>query len=321
MPPLRIVSYNVRYFGHRSGGLGATETSMRAVASALARLEGGSPDLIAFQEIETFSLRADLGRPRKQRQADTRPQLDRFMDHFHDELVASGQHDSYHAFYFPAHTYRLSKRTNLYTTGLAILAQQDIVALEDNSGDPFDITHRRVERLARWKQTRICGHVRFMHRNGQSLDLFNTHLSLPSFLAKEFWNGGRRLGYGQNQMAEAKALMSFVKSVENRSDATIIVGDFNSLPNSPVYGYLVEEEGLSDAFRRFHEMDPPHSADYPTAGLMNFRLPIDYVFSAGHVQWLDFDETHAFGLQGAHFHGLSDHVPLVARCRLTGEAD
>ena len=318
MSQLRVISYNVRYFGHATRGLATQERTIRGVARTLARLSGGCPDIVAFQEIDTFSLRADLGRGRAHK--DGRPQLERFLDLLHQELEAAEQPHKYRAFYYPAHTYRLNRSTNLYTTGLAILARESILALDDNTADPFDITHRRVQRLARWKQTRICGHARFVHKNGKSLDVFNTHLSLPSFLAPDFWRSRRRLGYGENQLQEAKRLMSFVREARDPDGSALIMGDFNSLPDSPVYRYLTEDEGLHDALRRLHRFDPPHSRDYPTAGIMSLRMPIDYMFSLGPIEWLDFDETHTFGLQGGRFHGLSDHVPLVARCRIPAKA-
>ncbi|HEX8537364.1 MAG TPA: endonuclease, partial [Cystobacter sp.] len=31
------------------------------------------------------------------------------------------------------------------------------------------------------------------------------------------------------------------------------------------------------------------------------------------VRWLDTDGTHAFGDTRSRFHGLSDHMPLIAR--------
>lgn len=314
MPPLRMVTYNVRYFGHQSRGLGTQERTIRHVARALAHLPGGSPDIIALQEIETFSVRADFVRSKRVTNNATKPQLERFLDHFHDELVATDQTDTYRAFYFPAHEYKLGRRANLYTTGLAILAREDIVVLADNSNDPFDITHRRIQRLARWKQTRICGHVRFEHKNGAHFDLFNTHLSLPAFFTKQMLRFTEQMGHGANQMKEAKSLVEFVESVHDPTTPTVVVGDFNSRPGSPVHMFLTEKRGYDDAFRKLHRF--VGSSDYPTAGVGRLLMPLDYVFSLGKVQWLDFDETHTFGLQGGYFHGLSDHVPLVARCRL-----
>ena len=87
------------------------------------------------------------------------------------------------------------------------------------------------------KQTRICAHVRFRHRTQRTfgpIDVFNTHLSLPSTLSREFWTKPRRMGWGPNQLEEAKNLANFVER-ERASDRFVVVGDFNALPGSPVY--------------------------------------------------------------------------------------
>ena len=56
-------------------------------------------------------------------------------------------------------------------------------------------------------------------------------------------------------------------------------------------------------------------SSWPTAGFMRMRMHLDHVFAGGGLRWLDFDDTHPFGDASAPFHGLSDHVPMVARCR------
>jgi len=45
-------------------------------------------------------------------------------------------------------------------------------------------------------------------------------------------------------------------------------------------------------------------------------MHLDHVFAGRGIRWLDFDETHPFGDRTAAFHGLSDHMPMVARCRV-----
>ena len=59
MHPVRIVTYNVRYFGHGTRGLASTAGSMARIADALAGL---SPlaDVICLQEVETSSLRSTI---------------------------------------------------------------------------------------------------------------------------------------------------------------------------------------------------------------------------------------------------------------------
>jgi endonuclease/exonuclease/phosphatase family metal-dependent hydrolase len=317
MPHLRLATYNVRYFGHESGGLASQERTLQRVALRMATLPGGIPDLIALQELETNSIRADLARRRpKGLELAAAPQHERLLQHLHRALTAVGSERRYRSYYFPAHRYDLAGRAAIYTTGLAVLVPDHLEVLADNSESPFDITHRRIAATARWKQTRICAHVRVKHPNGRVLDLYNTHLSLPAFLTRDFLLKGKRMGYGINQIAEAEALFRFIEDTRDAAGAAVVVGDFNSLPGSPVYRFITEDAGFRDAFRTFHDLSEPHPADFPTAGALRYRLPIDYVFSCDGVRWIDFDETHPYGVPEAAFHGLSDHVPLVARLRL-----
>ena len=81
-------------------------------------------------------------------------------------LAEAGAPDAYDAYYFPAHAYRLSANTHVYTTGLAVLAHADFAVDHHNAEMPHDITHRRLHPVRRLKQTRICAHVRFRHRAG-----------------------------------------------------------------------------------------------------------------------------------------------------------
>jgi endonuclease/exonuclease/phosphatase family metal-dependent hydrolase len=164
------------------------------------------------------------------------------------------------------------------------------------------------------KQTRICAHVSFVHAGGFTFDLFNTHLSLPSVLSREFWTGDARMGFAPNQLAEAKTLADFVEK-EQRSPFYVVVGDFNSLPGSPVDRYLREERGLVDAFSTVQRFSEQEARAYPTAGFLNLRMHLDHVYSSSALEWLDFEGTHPFGHDGA-FDGLSDHVPLIARVRV-----
>jgi endonuclease/exonuclease/phosphatase family metal-dependent hydrolase len=310
MQALRILSYNVRYFGHGTRGLASTRAAMRRIAEAIAGLDP-LPMIACLQEVETRSIRSTVAH----RGDET--QLERFMGMLSEALSAAGKADAYEAYYFPAHQYRLSKNTHVYTTGLAILAHADFAVDHHNAETPHDITHRRLHPIRRFKQTRICAHVRFRHRTsrtGGPIDVFNTHLSLPSTLTREFWTEPRRLGWGPNQLEEARNLVRFVER-ERASDRYVIVGDFNSLPGSPVYGYLVGE-GWKDAFAQRYRLSIEDLVGWPTAGFFRMRMHLDHVFTGPGLRWVDFDETHPYGERTARFHGLSDHVPLVARCRV-----
>ena len=102
---------------------------------------------------------------------------------------------------------------------------------------------------------------------------------------------------------------------ERKSDRFIVLGDFNSLPGSPVYQHLVGEMGYADPFARMYRMSADELRSWPTAGFMQLRMHLDHILSGAAIDWLDFDETHAFGDTSSIFHGLSDHMPLIGRCR------
>src|SRR5258708_15067227 len=158
--------------------------------------------------------------------------------------------------------------------------------------------------------------MRFQDRNGQIVDVFNTHLSLPTTLSRDFWTRPERMGYGPNQLEEAKNLIRFVEA-ERHSDRFFIAGDFNSLPGSPVYRHLVAQQGYSDPFAQLYRMNEDELRKWPTAGFMRMRMHVDHIFTGKALKWLDFDDTHAFGDRAATFHGLSDHIPLIGRCKIT----
>jgi endonuclease/exonuclease/phosphatase family metal-dependent hydrolase len=282
---------------------------MRRIAEAIAAMDP-LPAIVCLQEVETRSIRSTMAH----RYENT--QLERFMEMLSTSLGASGAPDQYDAYYFPAHAYRLAANTHVYTTGLAVLAHSDFAVDHHNAEMPHDITHRRLHPVRRLKQTRICAHVRFRHRTGavRPIEVFNTHLSLPSTLSREFWTKPRRLGWGPNQLEEARNLARFVER-ERSSDRFVVVGDFNALPGSPVYRFLVEEQGWVDAFAQRYKMSVEDLTSWPTAGFMRMRMHLDHVFGGSGLRWLDFDDTHPFGDRSAPFHGLSDHVPMVARCR------
>ncbi|HEX9297104.1 MAG TPA: endonuclease/exonuclease/phosphatase family protein [Polyangiaceae bacterium] len=312
MSALRVLSYNVRYFGHTTRGIASTRTAMKRIAGALAALDPLA-DVVCLQEVETDSIRSTVAHPRT-RVGET--QLERLMIMLAEALEAHGKHDLYDAYYFPAHAYQLGRKTHIYTTGLAILTHRDFEVHHHNAQVPADITHRHIHRVRKLKQTRICAHIRFKDRTGHPVDVFNTHLSLPTTLSRHFWTGNARMGYGSNQIEEAKNLIRFVEA-ERRSDRFFIAGDFNSLPGSPVYQYLVAQRGYRDPFAQLYRMSEEELRNWPTAGFMRLRMHLDHIFTGPALKWVDFDGTHAFGDRAATFHGLSDHMPLIGRCRVS----
>jgi endonuclease/exonuclease/phosphatase family metal-dependent hydrolase len=299
---MRVLTYNVRYFGHGTRGLASTRKAMERIAQALAAL---SPlaDVICLQEVETTSLRSNVAHPTREGET----QLDRLMSMLHSALVHAGRRDTYEAYYFPAHTYKVSAAP-LYTTGLAVIAKRDVEVSHHNASAPHDITYRRIHPVKRLKQTRICAHLRVVHK-GDELDIFNTHLSLPTTLSREFWLEQKRLGWGPNQIEEAKNVVRFVDKAR-KSQRFLLCGDFNALPGSPVY-CLLRDAGFSDAFADYFHFDESALLKWPTAGFMNMRMHLDHVFCGRGLRWHDFDGTHRFGQRGGFFRGLSDHVPIV----------
>ncbi len=311
MLPVRLLTYNVRYFGHGTRGIASTARAMEKIAEALAALDPLA-DVICLQEVETTSVRSNVAHPSPNGET----QLERLMRMLHLALHAAGKRDAYEAYYFPAHTYRFSV-TPLYTTGLAVIARRSFKVSYHNAGQPEDITHRRsrIHPVKRLKQTRICAHLRVEHKSGLDLDIFNTHFSLPTTFSRAFWLEERRMGWGPNQLEEAKNLLRFVKK-ERKSERYVVVGDFNALPGSPVYRAL-REHGFSDPFADYYHFDEEDLVKWPTAGFMNLRMHLDHMFSGEGLRWLDFDGTHRFGQRNGLFRGLSDHVPIVGTFAFT----
>jgi endonuclease/exonuclease/phosphatase family metal-dependent hydrolase len=308
--PLRIVSYNVRYFGHALRGLASTRRPKRGIAGALAALHPLA-DLICLQEVETISVRSRLAFRRADRDE---PQLEAFMASLGEAFAAAGKPCPYKAFYFRAHSYGPA-RLPIYTTGLAVLVHLGRVrVVGNNAATPHKITHHHVVMMRERKQTRICAHLS-VEFGGRPLHVFNTHLSLPTPFAREFWTVREKMGYGVNQLKEAEALVAHIRSVAG-DEPFVVCGDFNSAPGSPVYRYLTEQAGLTAAQERLGLCDPRTPRGFPTAGIARLRMHLDHFFSHPRVSWIDMDGTARYGDKRSPFHGLSDHMPLIARCRI-----
>lgn len=307
--PLRIVSYNVRYFGHALRGLASTVGPKRRVAAALAALDP-LPDVVCLQEVETTSLRSNVIH-RQAHPAET--QLEAFMGRLEERFQADGRDFPYEAFYFRAHRYGVGALA-LYTTGLAILVNRRTLKVDlHNVEKPEPITYHHVQRLKDRKQSRICAHIRFKRvSDDQPFHVFNTHLSLPTPFAREFWVQKDKMGCGVNQVHEARTLATFVKA-NAKDEPFVICGDFNSPPNSPVYRYLCEDAQLTAAQAAVGQIDPTLTRGFATAGFMRLRMHLDHLFSGGGVTWLDTQDTLKFGDPSSPFFGLSDHMPLIAR--------
>ncbi|HXX31329.1 MAG TPA: endonuclease/exonuclease/phosphatase family protein [Myxococcaceae bacterium] len=301
--PLRVVSYNVRYFGHALKGLATTRRSMEGIARGLAHLVPAA-DLVCFQEVETRSLRSTLAF-----RAHRDTQLESFMEALEAEYRRLKRPFPYEAFHFPAHTYRF-RRTTLYTTGLAVLVDtQRLTVQGHNVKAPHPITHHHVARLRNTKQSRICAHVRLTTGPGRVLHLFNTHLSLPTPFARSFWSARAKMGFGPNQLQEARKLVAYVQALAG-SEPFLVCGDFNSPPASLVYRFLTEEAHWSGAQEKLEQIDPV-APTFATAGFFRLRMHLDHLFGGNGIRWVDLEGTAPYG--AGPFHGLSDHVPLIAR--------
>jgi endonuclease/exonuclease/phosphatase family metal-dependent hydrolase len=309
-PPLRILTYNVRYFGHALKGLASTRASERAIASRIAALDPIS-DVVCLQEIETISLRSRLAyrRPRPEE-----TQFEAFMAEMERAFRRRGHSFPYDGFYFRAHTHHI-RNVPITTAGLAILVNTRRLKVEShNAESPHPITHHHVEMLKDRKQARICAHVRVRDRSGRSLHVFNTHLSLPTPFARAFWRAGGRMGWGVNQLHEARTLAGFVRRRAG-ADPFVVCGDFNSAPGSPVFRYLTRRVGFHSAEAELGLLDADDPRAFPTAGFMRLRMHLDHLFYGGGVSWVDLQGTAPFGDRRSPFAGLSDHVPIIGRLR------
>lgn len=304
------MTYNVRYFGHALRGLASTARSKRGIAAGIAGLDD-PPDVICLQEVETISLRATVAATRRHR---GETQLETFMDAL--ERAWRGGPMPYDALHFRAHTYGPA-RWPVYTTGLAVLVNTRTVHVDGHNADaPHSITHHHVATLRGVKQSRICAHVRLRPRDGgAALNVFNTHLSLPSPFAREFWDERDKMGLGANQLAEAGTLARFV---ESRADGEpfVVVGDFNSAPATPVFDRLVRELGWRCAQAEVGMIDPSQRRGFATAGFLRLRMHLDHVFGGNGVRFADMHGSAHFDDKTSPFYGLSDHAPLLARVHL-----
>jgi endonuclease/exonuclease/phosphatase family metal-dependent hydrolase len=291
---LNIMTWNVRYFGHGTRGLRASNGWIRRLATAVAGMER-APDVLALQEVETRSLRAGLSGA---------SQLERFAE----ELSRALPDRTYRPLYFPAHRYALGDGPALYTTGLAMLISDHLEVLHDNSEGPHAITHIRAGRLAALKQARIVAHVR-LAVGQEALDLFNTHMSLPGFLEVGPHRIHSKMGHGSNQLAEVAELQSVIEECRNGEHA-VLMGDLNTAPASPAYNAIIEN-GWIDAHASYTGQTPTILRKIATARFMHLRMHVDHVFATPEVGWTDFTSHSVDG--AGPFAGLSDHAPKSGR--------
>jgi endonuclease/exonuclease/phosphatase family metal-dependent hydrolase len=305
-----VMSWNVRYFSNGTVGITSTESQLRRVARSLIAMEE-PPHVIALQEIDNHSIRSHLGRV-GQLNGGHHEQIERFVRYLNEYSLEGGGPAFRHLF-FRAHGHG-GGRLPLYSTGLAVLHRTDFEVLAHNADDPLDITHRRVRQLSKVKQKRICAHVRFRAPTGEVFDLFNTHLSLPAFLARHNGNTGKRFGEAHNQIAEIERVLEYVGQVGDIEHA-VLVGDFNARPGSRVYRHVLENSPLVDVFASTQGLSEAEVDALPSAGCFGLRFRLDHMFAGPGVQFLSFPLAAPYG-RTHPMRGLSDHAPIMGHFAL-----
>jgi len=299
---VRLLSYNVHYFSSDFKGILSGKKPLREISFALSQLSP-LPDIVCFQEIEFKSLRAF------RTLSPGKAQIDTFTDEWSNVFLNRGLSFPYEGYYFPAHAYRL-KNLVFYTTGLAIFVRSSSFRVLNETIEPFVLTCKKTFQYL--KQTRICAHLLLEEvGTNKKLHIYNTHLSLPSPLTRNYWVSKQKMGFCQNQALEARRLLHYIKKTKGEAPF-IVCGDFNSWPNSPVYEMLISHGPLTDIRALLKE----EKEDFVTAGFMNLRLHLDHIFFSGDIHWKNMNNTHCFGDTKGPFHGLSDHVPLIAQFEL-----
>lgn len=304
---LRVMSYNVRYFGHQNPVRGARSTrrGLTGIAEALATLPE-LPHVVGLQEVEARSMRSGRSHTPGEREETQLGSLTRALNHLLEQRRRAHR---YAALYFPAHAYAVG-RLPVYTTGLALLVRDDVGF--ESSGPVRDVTFRRSHPLARFKQSRICAHLRVRGPDLSTVDVFNTHLSLPQFFSPRMLNGKGRMGWGRNQLAEVHTLAEFVHE-RRSSDRFVVFGDFNAQPGSPAYEEVLERLEVRDAVSDLTGVQAEAlRRQWPSAGFMNLRMRLDHLLLGAGLAALDMEDTEPFGQPG-RWHGLSDHVPQIGR--------
>jgi endonuclease/exonuclease/phosphatase family metal-dependent hydrolase len=108
------------------------------------------------------------------------------------------------------------------------------------------------------------------------------------------------MGYGSNQLTEVRAVLDMVAQ-RSGGWPTVIVGDFNSQPGSPVYQAMLAA-GVVDIYAGQDALS--------TARFAHLRVHLDHIFATPSLEWA------GCAVLGAPFSALSDHAPKVATLRL-----
>ncbi len=220
---------------------------MVRIADAIASLDP-LPDIVCLQEVETRSLRSTVAHRGK---ATQRRSSSGFMQVLAGALADAAQARRVRRVLLPGPQVQALRAHALLHHGARDPRPR---RLRGRSPQRVDSARHHAPALARDPALQADAHLRARPlpapdaagRSGPST--FSTRTS--AFRARSRGSSGPSrggLGWGPNQVAEARNLARFVER-ERKDDRFVVVGDFNALPGSPVYRYLVEEHGWRDAF-------------------------------------------------------------------------
>lgn len=180
------------------------------------------------------------------------------------------------------HVHEPSNR-RLLTSGLSTFSQYEIV---ESGFKPFVFGSHAdalAEKGVSFSRIRVPG--------GGMIDVYNTHFQAAKdkadgALDKLWLKSMAQLFPGYDmprddiRAHDAQVLIDYVKA-NDAGHPVIILGDFNTREDQPVYRQLREALGLQDAFRESHPDDPGYTSD----GLTNpykdnpeARKRVDYIF-------------------------------------------
>ena len=227
--------------------------------------------------------------------------------------------DAYEAYYFPAHAYRLSARHQAVHDGARHPRALRTSSVDHhNAESPHDITHRRLHAIRRIKQTRICAHLRFRHRSGAPSSPSTSSTRISACRAPCRASSGRSRGAWagvptssrRREPREVRRARARERPLRRGRRLQRAAG----LARLPVPGRRA---------RVGRRLRPPLQASRGGADELAHRglhahadAPRPRVHGARACAGSTSTTPIPSAIATAPFHGLSDHVPMVARCRL-----
>lgn len=223
------------------------------------------------------------------------------------------------------HVHEPSNR-RLLTSGLSTFSQYEIV---ESGFKPFVLGSHAdalAEKGVSFSRIRVPG--------GGMIDVYNTHFQAAKdkadgALDKLWLKSMAQLFPGYDmprddiRAHDAQVLIDYVKA-NDAGHPVIILGDFNTREDQPVYRQLREALGLQDAFRESHPDDPGYTSD----GLTNpykdnpeARKRVDYIFyrPGANMDLQVLSSKLAFD-QAVDGMFVSDHYGVETRFQLTPKA-